>query len=307
MIEIVIVNWNSGGYLFKCIQSILTPNNEPRVSKIYVIDNNSSDNSISLLPKDSKINIIHNNHNLGFSKACNQGFMLCKAPYTLLLNPDAQLSDTTLKDCVSFMENYNNADILGVSLFDDKGKLTYSCARFPSPLHYFYDTTGLSKIAPKIFTPALLMADWDHKSSRYVDQVIGAFMFMRTSIFQKIGYFDERFFVYCEELDFSKRLAQHGGKSYYKSDITAVHSGQGTTHSVKAFRLSLSLISRLQYCKKHFKYSGYLFVLFCTYFIEPFTRIIFLCLKGNFAEIKEITKGYKLSIKKQKRYKQDFY
>ena len=296
MADIVIVNWNSSGYLFKCVQFILIQNNEPYVSNIYVIDNDSSDNSIYLLRKHSKIEVIQNNQNQGFSKACNQGFRLCKAPYTLLLNPDTQLLDSTLKDCVSFMENNSNIDILGVTLLDDQGKLTYSCARFPSPLHYFFDATGLSKIAPKIFTPALLMTDWDHKSSGYVDQVMGAFMFMRTSIFQKTGYFDERFFVYYEELDFSKRLNDEGGKSYFNCDIKAIHSGEGTTHSVKAFRLSLNLESRLQYCKKHFNYTGYVFVWFCTFFIEPITRIFFLLVKLNLSEIKEIIKGYKLLI-----------
>lgn len=296
MIDIVIVNWNSGEYLLKCTGSILNQSNEPYVNNIYVIDNNSSDNSISLLPIHRKIAIIQNNQNLGFSKACNQGFRLCKAPYTLLLNPDTQLLESTLKDCISFMESNSNADILGVSLLDDNGKLTYSCSRFPSPLRYFFDATGMSKIVPGIFTPALLMTDWDHKSSRYVDQVMGAFMFMPTSIFQKIGYFDERFFVYYEELDFSKRLSSYGGKSYFSSNISALHSGCGTTHSVKAFRLSLNLRSRLQYCKKHFNYTGYVFVWLCTFFIEPIARIFFLLVKLNLIEIKEIIKGYRLLI-----------
>ena len=129
---------------------------------------------------------------------------------------------------------------------------------------------GLSKIAPKIFHPGVLMTDWDHKESRKVDQVMGAFMFMRNSIFEKLGYFDERFFVYYEELDFSKRLAQLGGTSFYNSDIKAIHIGGGTTNNVKTFRLFLNLSSRLQYAKKHFSFGGYSFVWFCTFFIESF-------------------------------------
>jgi len=69
---------------------------------------------------------------------------------------------------------------------------------------------------------------------------------------------------------------------YFNSNISAIHSGGGTTHSVKAFRLFLNLLSRLQYSKKHFKYSGYVFVSFCTLFIEPFTRIFFSLLKRKF-------------------------
>ncbi len=126
---------------------------------------------------------------------------------------------------------------------------------------------------------------------------MGAFMFMRLSIFERHGYFDERFFVYYEELDFSKRISASGGVIYFNSSIKATHSGGGTTNNVKAFRLFINLRSRLQYAKKHFSRLGYRFIWFCTCFIEPFTRIILLTLKGNFKEIPQIFEGYKLLVK----------
>ena len=300
MVDIVIVNWNSGDYLSKCIQSVLLESNLKIIGQILIIDNNSSDNSIDLVPSHSKIFIVENKINLGFAKACNQGFSLCNETHTLLLNPDAQLLDKTLSECISFMEENTSVDILGVSLLDDNGKITHSCARFPSPIRYFYDALGLSKIAPKIFHPAILMTDWDHKESKKVDQVMGAFMFMRNSIFKKLGYFDERFFVYYEELDFSKRLVESGGISYFNHSIKAIHSGQGTTSKVKSFRLFLNLRSRLQYAKKHFNFLGYSVVWFCTFFIEIFTRNVLLLLKGNFKEIKNVFKAYALLIKIKK-------
>ncbi|MEO8414882.1 MAG: glycosyltransferase family 2 protein [Ginsengibacter sp.] len=309
MIDIVIVNWNSGDYLFKCIQSVFTKNNESIIGKVFIIDNNSSDDSLKKIGKNNRVVILYNQENKGFSKACNQGFTMCTSPYVLLLNPDTQLFDSTLPDCISFMNRTNDADILGCQLLNDDGKVTRSCARFPNPLRIFYDAIGLSKMAPKVFTPAFLMTDWDHKSSKYVDQVMGAFMFMRTSIFEKLGYFDEQFFVYFEELDFSKRLAEQGGKTYFNHKISATHSGEGTTYSVKAFRLFLNLRSRLQYSKKHFSYPGYVFVWYCTFFIEPFTRTFFLLLKGNFKEIKKVIEGYRflLANRKNKRLDDTIY
>ena len=300
MVDIVIVNWNSGDYLSKCIHTIFTKNNEKIIGSVFIIDNNSSDASLQKINPQNKITIIENNENNGFSKACNQGFKLCTSPYILLLNPDTQLLDTTLTNCVSFMNENPDVDILGCQLLDDYGKVTYSCSRFPIPLRFFYDATGLSKIAPKVFTPAFLMTDWDHKTSMYVDQVMGAFMFMHNSIFEKLGYFDERFFVYCEELDFSKRLAEQGGKSFFNSNIAAIHSGEGTTHSVKTFRLFLNLRSKIQYSKKHFSYSGYSFVCVCLFFIEPFTRTFFLLLKGKFKETGQVIKAYKLLLVRPK-------
>ena len=297
MVDVVIVNWNSGEYLSKCIRSLLSKSNQVFIGQIFIIDNNSSDNSIALLPSHPKILITKNDVNNGFAKACNQGFLLAKEKYTLLLNPDTQVLDETLSECASFMDENDSIDILGVSLLDDDGKVTYSCARFPSPLRYFYDASGLSKISKKIFHPAILMTDWDHKQSKKVDQVMGAFMFIRNSVFKKIGYFDERFFVYYEELDFSKRLAEAGGISYYNSGIKAVHSGAGSTSKVKAFRLYLNLQSRLKYARKHFSLPGYCVVWFGTFFIEILTRNIFLLLSGDFKEVKNVFSAYALLIR----------
>ncbi len=296
MVDIVIVNWNGGDYLSKCLDTIFLKNNEDVVGTVFIVDNNSSDKSLNDVINYEKVRVIKNEDNNGFSKACNQGFKLCTSPYVLLLNPDTQLFETTLKQCVSFMREHLEIDILGCQLLNDVGNISYSCARFPTPDRYFFDITGMSKFAPKIFTPALLMTDWDHKDSRKVNQVMGAFMFMRLPIFKQYGYFDERFFVYYEELDFSKRIYDAGGITYFNATIKAIHSGGGTTNSVKSFRLFLNMRSRLQYAKKHFSFFGYVFVLICTYAIEPFTRSTLLLFRGRFKEIGETLKAYKLLL-----------
>ena len=299
MVDIVIVNWNSGKYLLKCVASILLRENEIDISNIFIIDNHSSDNSISLLPVNPKITIINNKINLGFAKACNQGFRLCHSKYVLLLNPDVEILENTLKDCAEFMEAHQDVDILGCQLLNDEGNVTASCARFPTPLHIFYDASGLSKISPSLFKPATLMTDWDHLTSRFVPQVMGAFMWIQQSLFKKIGFFDERYFVYFEELDFSKKLAENGGHSFYNSEIKCIHSGGGTTNAVKSFRLFLFWNSRLQYAQKHFSILGYSVVILCTYIIEPISRSMLFLLKGNLKGIKEVGKGYQYLLKKK--------
>lgn len=296
MVDIVIVNWNSGDYLSKCIDSVFSKLNEEIVGQVFIIDNNSTDDSLEKIGTRDKMVIVRNTENKGFSKACNQGFKLCSASYILLLNPDTQLHNTTLKDCITFMDNHNDVAILGCQLLNDEGTITVSCTRFPTPVRYFYDAIGLSKLAPKVFVPALLMTDWDHTTSRHIDQVMGAFMFMRSSIFKKSGYFDERFFVYYEDLDFSKRVALAGGHSYFDFNIKATHSGGGTTENVKAFRLFLNLKSRLQYAKKYFSFPGYISVWLCTFCIEPITRNVLLLFQGKLNEMKQVIKGYILLI-----------
>lgn len=297
MVDIVIINWNSNDYLEKCINSTFSTRNEYYINTIFVIDNNSTDSSISRIASNRRVRIIKNKVNVGFSKGCNQGFKLCTSPYILLLNPDTQLLDNTIANCVNFLNDNNKVDILGCQLLDDKGEITHSCSRFPTPLGILSDSFGLSKIVPSVFKPGIILTDWDHKESRFVDQVMGAFMFMRESIFDKIGFFDERFFVYYEEVDFSKRLSETGGRSFFNADIKAIHSGEGTTSSVKGFRLFLNLRSRLQYAKKHFNFPGYCCVWVSTFFIEPITRSLFLLFSGKINEIQDLYKGYRLLLK----------
>ncbi len=297
MIDVIIVNWNSGVYLQKCLKSIFESPNKNFINRVYIIDNNSDDLSMQQIQLNDRIGIIRNKENRGFAKACNQGFKLSTAPYILLLNPDTQLLTTTLEDCITFINKADDVDILGCQLLNDNGTVVPSCSKFPTPIGIFRDATGLPKIAPSIFKPGIIMRDWKHGESRFVDQVMGAFMFMRKSIFEKVGYFDERFFVYYEEVDFSKRLSELGGKSFFNAEIKAIHSGDGS-YSMKAFRLFLNLRSRLQYAKKHFTSLGYCCVWICTFFVEPVTRSIFLLLSGKGNEISDLLKGYKLLVTK---------
>lgn len=297
-VEIVIVNWNAGNLLSRCVKSLIQPENRDYIKNVWLIDNASSDGSVEALPQDAKIKVIRNEQNLGFAKACNQGFKACKSPFVLLLNPDAMLANDTLAKSLEFMKSHPDVSIMGCSLLDENGVISPSCARFPTPLRFFYDASGLSKLWPKTFTPGTLMTDWDHSQSKIVDQVMGAFMFMRASIFEKVGYFDERFFVYFEELDFSKQLAAAGGKSYYFNDISVLHTGEGTTHNVKPFRLFLSLRSRLQYASKNFSTGGYFIVWLSTWFIEPFSRVALSFMKKKPTDAIGVLKGYWLLIRK---------
>ncbi len=300
MIDIIIVNWNSGEYLQRCIASILVPANEKLIGKVIIVDNNSADRSLEKIKSDSRIQVLKNAANEGFAKACNQGYAVSGSDYILFLNPDTVLFENTLSDCLNYIQSHSDVDVLGCQLIDDEGNITHSCARFPTPATIFNDASGLSKIAPGLFKPATLMTDWAHDSSRFVDQLTGAFMFMPSTVFKRIGFFDERFFVYFEELDFSLRLAKAGGKSYFHAAIKALHTGEGTTNKVKGYRLFLSLRSRLIYARKNFSLWGYGIVVLCTYFIEPFTRVFFLFLKHRTSEIKDLRQGYKLLLKRAK-------
>lgn len=298
--DIVIVNWNAGDFLQKCITSILQTNGADLVNTIFVIDNASTDNSLEGIKNLRKVRVIQNLENVGFGVACNQGIALSTAPYVIMVNPDVVVFDNTLEESMTFMETHKDIDILGAMQLDENGNIMASCARFPTPLLFLNDALGLSKILPRVFKPATLMTDWNHRESRTVDQIIGSFMFIRRSVFDSIGVFDPLFFVYYEELDLSKRLKNVGGISYYNHSIKLTHYGEGTTQNVKSYRLYLNLKSRLLYAKKHFGKSGFYSTFFSTMIIEPITRTLFLLIKGRFKEITATISGYKTLWKEWK-------
>jgi len=257
IISIIIVNWNSEGYLRSCIGSIYNVATDGfQIGQIIVVDNASQDDSMVGLPIGNwPLVVIKNDANHGFAAACNQGAKVAKADYYLFLNPDTRLFQESLSAPIEFMEKGCNEHIgiCGIKLVDKNQYFTGSCARFPSNRILFGRITGLNKCFPRLFSPTYY-AECDLSEGGVVDQVIGAFFLMRASVFSRCCGFDERFFVYFEEVDLSFRAKQQGYISYYCPFVMAYHKGGGCSDRVKATRLFYSLRSRILYAKKH--YSG---------------------------------------------------
>ena len=293
MIDIVIVNWNSGSQLFDCLESIVMASRKDFfLTGVIVVDNASSDNSLERLDSlNLPLRIIRNSVNRGFGAACNQGAALCETDYLLFLNPDTKLFDDSLTIPIAFMMNELNQDIgiCGIQLYDKKGQVSRTCARFPSPTGFVAHAVGLDRFFPRL---GHCMAEWDHASNRQVDQVIGAFFLVRHELFEALNGFDERFFVYFEEVDFSLRASQSGWKSIYLAGAQAFHAGGGTSNQIKARRLFYSLRSRLMYADKHFSLLGFLCVLMATLLIEPLTRSSLVLARHSWQGLKETWSAY---------------
>jgi GT2 family glycosyltransferase len=298
-IDIIIVNWNSGELLRNCIQSIpIAINSSFRLNRIIVVDNNSSDNSLSFeFDLNLPISFIKNHQNSGFARACNQGAYGSEADFLLFLNPDTRLYNDSLSIPSRFLSCHPRVGIVGVQLVNEKGEVARNCARFPSVFSMIYSSFGLNRIFPKIF-PGQFMKEWDHLADSEVDQVMGSFFMIRRDLFVRLRGYDESFFVYFEDLDLALRAKKLGFSNFYLSGTRIYHKGGGTTESIKAMRLALILHSKLIYCKKHFNKVEYFFTFWATIFIEPVTRLVDLVLKGNPGEMKEVLKGYKLLFRR---------
>lgn len=296
LISIIIVNWNSGNLLREAVRSI--EDNSFENYEVIIVDNASIDDSLQGLFESSSLKLIKNKINNGFGKGCNQGLEVSSGDFILFFNPDARLFVETLNKSLKFMYENETIGVLGVKLVDENGETTHSCSRFPSFYNYLFDALGLSKAFPKLFKPSTMMNDWDHENSQEVDQVMGAFMFCRKNIFEEIGNFDERYFVYYEDMDLSYRAKGKGVKIFFNSTIKAFHQGRGTTEQIKDVRLFYSLSSRLKFVKKHYNFLSFLLVFLITYLIEFFTRIIFGYFSNGPTAVRETIKAYKLLLKR---------
>jgi GT2 family glycosyltransferase len=295
-IDIVVVNWNSGAQLAECVESIQLYGKN-YVECVVVVDNGSSDGSMEINGDGLNLKLIRANDNLGFAGACNRGAAQCKAPYILFLNPDAMLMAGSLETSISFMSLKSSSDIgiCGVQLIDEFGATQRNCARFPSWRTYFGLVTMLKHVVPSIF-PSHFLQDFDHKTSRSVDQVIGAFFLVRRKLFLDLRGFDERFFVYFEELDFSLRALRAGWTTWYLAEAIAFHKGGGVTDQVKAHRLFYSLRSRLLYAFKHFSSVEAWTVVAITLLLESLSRSSRAVIHLSLQELRDTTRGFCMLI-----------
>lgn len=280
-VDIVIVNWNAGPLLKECFES-LAKFAYRDISEVVLVDNASTDGSVEECQSiDLPMKIIRNRKNLGFAHACNQGAVSCSAKYILFLNPDTRVFQDSLSIPVRFMENSENSHvgICGIQLLDEQNNVSRTCMRFPTVGRFFAQATGLSKI-PALRGLGVSMRDWDHLSSKEVDQIIGAFFFTRRTVFEDLDGFDERFFVYFEEVDYSRRAKDAGWDTVYLNEGQAFHLGGGTTEQIKATRLFYSLRSRLLYGFKHYSFGKAWVLLAVTLIVEPLGRSVY-ALIGN--------------------------
>lgn len=293
-LDIVIVNWNAGSRLHNCLQSIVDTDKDGFViNKVVVVDNASRDRSYrDISDINLHIDVIHNAVNRGFAAACNQGARESEADYILFLNPDTRLFSDSLVCPLRFMEMPENerVGICGIKLLDEKGSPAISCARFPTPEILFGKITGLAKLSP-VFEEHLMAAD-EYKQSDFVDQVIGAFFLVRKKLYTELKGFDERFFVYYEEVDFSLRAKNAGYGSYLLVETSAQHAGGACSAQAGSDRLFYNLRSRIFFGLKHYSLAANILLILSTLAIEPFSRSIWGIRQRSLPSIRETFAAY---------------
>ncbi|MGB3305728.1 MAG: glycosyltransferase family 2 protein [Thermomicrobiales bacterium] len=293
-LDIVIVNWNTGDRLQACVDSIRdSESSQHLLGDVVIIDNGSTDGSSDQVDTSGlSVRIVRNRTNLGFAAACNQGASKGNSPFILFLNPDVILGPSSLYEAVEYFEGRltRQVGILGIQLRNENGEVSPTCSRFPGAGTLVAKSLGLSSMLPKVFRPAL-MTEWDHQESRLVDQVIGAFFMVDRKLFERLDGFDQRFFVYYEELDFAVRARNAGWKSYFLASTYAMHEGGGSSKQVQAARYFYNSRSRVRYARKHFRVGSALIVSLSVLVGEPCSRIIQSLLRRDTNSIKNVAQA----------------
>lgn len=289
-VTIVIVNWNAGGCLRAGVDSIVAGSGGFDVRTV-IVDNGSGDGSADGLDGIPGVRVVRSATNLGFGRACNLGAVAADSRYLLFLNPDAALHVATLPALLAYADGPEARDvgICGVQLVDERGAIARSCSRLPTTARLAAQAVGIDRVLPRL---GCIMAEWDHAATREVEQVIGAFFLVRQSLFEQLGGFDDRFFVYFEEVDFSLRAARAGWRSVYFAGAQAFHAGGGTTAQAKARRLFYYQRSRWLYARKHLPAAGAGAVLALTLAVEPWARTAAAAVRGRPSEAREAWKAW---------------
>lgn len=254
LLSVVIVNYNVKHFLEQCLCSVQKAVAGMQ-AEVIVVDNHSSDKSLDYLqPKFPQVVFIANDVNLGFAKACNQGLARSSGQYVLFLNPDTIVPEDCFTRCIEFFKTHEQAGALGIKMIDGKGRFLKESKRaFPSPMTSLYKLFGLARLFPRsrVFSRyhlGHLDAEQDHE----VDVLAGAFMMIRKDVLDKVGGFDETFFMYGEDVDLSYRIQKAGYRNYYFSGSHIVHfKGESTrkesVNYVKMFYNAMSIFVRKHY------------------------------------------------------------
>jgi GT2 family glycosyltransferase len=244
-LSVVIVNYNVRYFLELCLKSVAAAISSID-AEIIVVDNNSSDESCEMIKQlFPNVHLLENKDNVGFSKANNQGVSVAKGDYVCILNPDTVVAEDTFSQLIDFSESTKNIGIVSCKLIDGAGRfLPESKRNIPTRLVAIKKLIGLSKS----YYSSNVKEDEVGESSVFV----GAFMLLKRSLYEDIGGFDERYFMYGEDIDLSFSVLNAGYNNYYYGKTTVIHYKGESTLKDAVYAKRFYGAMRLFY-KKYFK------------------------------------------------------
>lgn len=242
LLSIIIVKYRSEKYLPQCLASI----KRKKEWEVIVVDNDKE--------------------NIGYGPACNKGALQAKGRYLLFLNPDTLVIGRTLEEMVAYLEKHPEVGVIGPQLLTGKREVVPSSSAIPNPLMALFTFSFLEKIWPNNpWSKKCWYRDWERNSLKEVGAVSGAALMIRKDLFKKLGGFDEKFFLFFEEVDLCKRAEETGKKVVFFPKAKIVHYGGKSTPKTSQIK-KIFKKSRFYFFRKHYCF-------FSALFLEIFLRI----------------------------------
>ncbi len=259
-LSIIILNYRQRNLVRQCLRGILL--SQPRVSyEVWVVDNASGDGCLEMVADFFPwVQRISSPVNRGFSAGMNLGLRRARGAAVMLLNPDIALFPGQVDALWEFLQAHPRAGVVGPRLLHPDGSIQASCRRFPRLFTPVYRRTVLGRLPTmRQRLDWFLMRDDDHRAARPVDWLIGACLLARRQTLADAGAFDERFFLYFEDLDFCRRAWDAGWEVWYAPHVAPVHYYHRQSAEHRGLTALLyrpgrhHLRSALRYYRKYFR------------------------------------------------------
>jgi N-acetylglucosaminyl-diphospho-decaprenol L-rhamnosyltransferase len=254
-LSIIIVNFNAADELRGCLASIAR-HLAAIDHEVCVVDNASSDNSVDVVRQEfPDAHLIANRENRGFAVAVNQGIARTTGHVVLWLNPDCVLLDEGLLSIVRYFGEHPDVGVVGIQLLDPDGAIQISGRAFPS-----YDWalghrhSVLTRWFPNNpYSRRYLQTDLDRQQIADVDWVSGACLLHPRRLMGAVGLLDEQFFMYCEDVDFCRRVKAAGLRVQYHPGARVMHHVGASARHARRRVLIARHRSLWRYYRKHFR------------------------------------------------------
>lgn len=224
-LSVIIVNWNAGKFLESCLEAVFATQDNLAL-EVWVVDNASQDGSVATVrTRYPQVRLIVNADNRGFAAANNQALALAQGRYAILLNPDTEVAPGTLGQMVHFLDEHSQAGVVGPRLSLRRGQIQGGAAGYePSPWTVFNYSFFLYKLAPHMFR-GMWLARRQYQGSQpiRVDWVSGAALMVRMAAAKQVGFLDEGYFMYAEDMEWCRRLREAGWEVYCLPKAQVLH------------------------------------------------------------------------------------
>lgn len=224
-LSVTICSWNTRDDLRACLASLQAVRDEAAF-EVIVVDNNSADQSAEMVEAEFPwVRLEKMYKNLGFAGGHNHAIAMRQAPHAFPLNSDTIVHGGAIRKLLDFAAEHPDYGIVGPKLLNPDGSLQFSCRRFPNPIAALFRNTPFGKLFPNNrFTREYLMQDLDHTKPLEVDWVSGAAFLVRQEVIERVGLFDEEYFMFCEDVDWCWRTWNAGFKVVYFPDAVITHA-----------------------------------------------------------------------------------